>query len=141
MTATSGPGKLLPARPSEEHLRKEAKRLAKAKGLPIAQAQRQLARDYGFASWTKLLGQVRRQNPPAPTLPPLIKAILAGDVAQVEQSIAAGEAVDATAEGQGSPLWHACAAEAPAAVRLAMVTRLLDAGARELLVLLPPRAT
>jgi hypothetical protein len=129
MTATSGPGKSLPAKPSEEHLRKEAKRLAKAKGLPIAQAQRHLARDYGFASWPKLLGQVRSQGPTAPDLPPLIMAALAGDLTGVERAIAAGEPVDGTVEGQGSPLWYACGAEASAPVRMAIVARLLDAGA------------
>jgi peptide-methionine (S)-S-oxide reductase len=129
MTATSGSGKSLPAKPSEEHLRKEAKRLAKSKGVPIAQAQRQLAQDYGFPSWPKLLTQVRGRSPAAAEPPPLIRAVIAGDLAGVERAIAAGEPLDATVEGQGSPLWLACDSVAPAATRLAIVTRLLDAGA------------
>jgi hypothetical protein len=37
----------LPARPSKEHLRKQAKRLARDKSLGLAEAQRTLAADYG----------------------------------------------------------------------------------------------
>jgi hypothetical protein len=37
----------LPARPSKEHLRKQAKRLARDKSLGLAEAQRRVAADYG----------------------------------------------------------------------------------------------
>ena len=121
MTATSGSGKSLPAKPSEEHLRKEAKRLAKAQGLPIAQAQRRLAQDYGFPSWPKLLSQVRGQTAQV-ELPPLIKAIQAADLVEVERLIAAGAPLEGV-------LWDVCDSDAPAKTRLAIAERLLDAGA------------
>jgi len=129
MTATSGSGKSLPAKPSEEHLRKEAKGLAKSTGLPIAKAQRQLAQDYGFPSWPRMLSQVRGQGAAPPPLPPLVQAIKAADLAEVERLIAAGEVVDAAIDGQGSPLWHVCDGDAPADRRQAIAARLLEAGA------------
>lgn len=48
----------LPPRPSLEHLRKQAKALRRDRGLTLAQAQHQLARDYGFASWPTLVRHV-----------------------------------------------------------------------------------
>ncbi len=46
----------LPPEANLEHLRKQAKRLAKASpGLKLADAQHQLARSHGFASWPKLV--------------------------------------------------------------------------------------
>src|SRR5262245_28662974 len=45
----------LPERPSLDQLRKQAKELQSAEGLStLAQAQLELARRYGFASWPKL---------------------------------------------------------------------------------------
>ena len=44
----------LPARPSKEHLRKQAKRLARDKSLGLAEAQRKLAADYGANTWAEL---------------------------------------------------------------------------------------
>jgi len=122
MTAASGSGKSLPAKPSEEHLRKEAKRLAKSKGLPIAKAQRQLAQDYGFPSWPRMLTQVRGQGAAPRELPSLIKAVRAGDLAQTERLIAAGESLDGA-------LWHVCDSDEPTGARLAIAARLLEAGA------------
>jgi hypothetical protein len=121
MSATSGPARLLPANPSEEHLRKEAKRLARAEGLKIAQAQHRLAREYGFDNWARLIAHVRA----AGGLPAIVVAARAGDLAEVERLIAAGAAVNEA----GGPLWQACSADAPAEVRIAIVERLLAAGA------------
>jgi ankyrin repeat protein len=121
LSATSGPARLLPANPSEEHLRKEAKRLAKANGVRVAHAQRQLAREYGFDNWARLIAHVRA----AGGLPAIVVAARAGDLAEVERLIAAGAAVDEV----GGPLWQACSADAPAEVRIAIVERLLAAGA------------
>jgi ankyrin repeat protein len=45
----------LPQRPSLEHLRKQAKARKRDRGVPLSQAQHQLAREYGFASWPKLV--------------------------------------------------------------------------------------
>jgi len=44
----------LPAEPSLEHLRKQAKDLRRAEGIGLSAAQLALARRYGFASWTRL---------------------------------------------------------------------------------------
>lgn len=51
----------LPARPNLEFERKRAKRLVKTSdgAITLALAQRQLAREYGFASWRKLLEYYR----------------------------------------------------------------------------------
>src|SRR4051812_36471663 len=56
----------LPARPNLEHLKNEAKQrlddLRRARpAAKLAEAQFQLARDYGFASWRELKAQVERQ--------------------------------------------------------------------------------
>jgi len=50
--------KRLPIRPSLEHLRKQAKRLARLEQLHVTEAQQQLAADYGFASWEALAANV-----------------------------------------------------------------------------------
>jgi hypothetical protein len=50
----------LPERPSVEQLKKQAKERAKASGEKLAEAQLALARDYGFASWPKLVHHVER---------------------------------------------------------------------------------
>ncbi|MBB6250313.1 hypothetical protein [Nitrospirillum iridis] len=64
----------LPARPSLEHLRKEAKRRLRLlrQSNPIATlagAQRDVARDYGFASWRRLVAQVGPALTAGPDLP------------------------------------------------------------------------
>jgi hypothetical protein len=62
----------LPARPSKEHLRKQAKRLARAKPLGLAEAQRKVAADYGAGTWAELMRRVdaARGGEAAP-MPPL----------------------------------------------------------------------
>ncbi len=50
MSVTDGTRRELPARPSKEHLRKQAKRLADRQSLGLAQAQRKIAVGYGFAT-------------------------------------------------------------------------------------------
>jgi hypothetical protein len=44
----------LPERPNLEQLRNQARELQKESGLKLSEAQRDLARRYGFPSWTKL---------------------------------------------------------------------------------------
>jgi ankyrin repeat protein len=48
----------LPERPSQEHLRKQAKRLARERGVKLSEAQGALANDYGFRSWSALTKHV-----------------------------------------------------------------------------------
>ncbi|HKE90308.1 MAG TPA: hypothetical protein VKB45_08230 [Gemmatimonadales bacterium] len=54
----SDPIARLPARPSLEQLRKQAKELSRSADIPLHQAQHDLARRYGFESWPKLLHHV-----------------------------------------------------------------------------------
>ena len=58
MSVTDGTRRELPARPSKEHLRKQAKRLADRQSLGLAQAQRKIAAGYGFATWADLMHRV-----------------------------------------------------------------------------------
>jgi len=66
----------LPARPSFEHLRKQAKALLQAlrqqnPDASLSEAQHTLARDYGFASWPKLKAHVEQLAvPPEPPVFP-----------------------------------------------------------------------
>jgi hypothetical protein len=60
----SGPHpRRLPARPSLEQLRKQAKELSRSEGIPLAAAQLRLARSYGFESWPKLVHHVAAVSP------------------------------------------------------------------------------
>ena len=116
----------LPARPSLEHLKKAAKRLARAEGLSLARAQKRLAADHGFGSWAELKRQVSAAAP-APDAG-LGAAAAAGGLAEVRRRLAEGAAPDG-APDQPPPLWQACASAAPDADRLAVARALLDAGA------------
>ncbi|MGH2741714.1 MAG: ankyrin repeat domain-containing protein [Thermoleophilaceae bacterium] len=49
----------LPQRPSVEHLRKQAKARRRERGIALNQAQHELAREYGFDSWPKLVHHVQ----------------------------------------------------------------------------------
>lgn len=55
MTTPQGPRKRLPQNPSEENLRKRAKRLAHERGLQLADAQYRLAAEYGYKNWAELM--------------------------------------------------------------------------------------
>jgi len=55
MSASKEPRKRLPNNPSEENLRKQAKRLAKEGGLQLAAAQHRLATEYGYRNWAELI--------------------------------------------------------------------------------------
>lgn len=64
MTTSQGPRKRLPQNPSEENLRKQAKRLAREEGLQLAAAQRRLAIEYGYKTWAELMRAVASQFVP-----------------------------------------------------------------------------
>ena len=49
----------LPPRPSLEHLRKQAKARRRERGVGLSQAQYEIAREYGFDSWPKLVHHVQ----------------------------------------------------------------------------------
>ena len=52
----------LPQRPSLEHLRKQAKTRKRERGIGLSRAQHEIARDYGFDSWPKLVHHVHASN-------------------------------------------------------------------------------
>ena len=53
--------RVLPARPSLDSLRKQARTLARDSAIPIRQAQLLLAREYGFAGWSNLTAEVEKR--------------------------------------------------------------------------------
>jgi Ankyrin repeats (many copies) len=53
--------KSLPARPSLESLRKQAKKLARDRSLSLRDAQLVLAREYGYAGWQDLTAEVSKR--------------------------------------------------------------------------------
>jgi hypothetical protein len=61
------PSRLLPAKASEEYLRKEAKRFAKLRGVNLVAAQRALAHEYGHRNWTELMAAAKTVLQPAHT--------------------------------------------------------------------------
>jgi len=113
----------LPARPSGEHLRKEAKRLARDRSLQLADAQRDLARDYGFPSWSALMRHVETLRAQRAGETPLIIAVRAGDLDEVRRLLDAG--ANPRIGGGGETPLHAAARRGP----LALVELLISAGA------------
>ena len=67
MSASKEPRKRLPQNPSEENLRKQAKRLAAQEDLQLAAAQRRLATEYGYRNWSELMRAV--SSPFVPVIP------------------------------------------------------------------------
>ena len=59
MARTQNRTRSLPENPSAEHLRKEAKRLARGEAIQLAAAQRRLAREYGYRNWSELIRHVK----------------------------------------------------------------------------------
>ncbi len=67
MTTSPKPPKRLPEHPSEENLRKQARRLANEEGLQLAAAQRKLAIEYGYQNWAALMQAVKDRFVPIPS--------------------------------------------------------------------------
>lgn len=131
MSSSSQPQKRLPEHPSAEHLRKQAKRLAKEQSLKLAEAQRRLAADYGRRNWADLMRAVRTAGAAVTSGPqrPLSKAAARGDLEAVRRLLAEGEPATGLKAETESPLWQACNGDEPAERRLAVAQLLLDAGA------------
>jgi ankyrin repeat protein len=125
MPAPKRTRRVLPDHPSQEHLRKQAKRLARDESIGLATAQRRLAMDYGAATWTELMRTVDAAQP----LSPLAAAAKAGNVATVRRLLREGANPDGAPNDRGKPLWQACASDAADAARVAVVGALLTAGA------------
>ena len=114
----------LPARPSREHLRKQAKRLARERTLRLAEAQRVLAHEHGFGTWAELMRHVETVRGER-AAPPVLVAVRAGDLEAVRRLIAGG-ANPRLGDGGETPL-HAAARRGP----LALVEALIAGGALE----------
>jgi ankyrin repeat protein len=120
----------LPAHPSEEYLRKQAKRLAKADAVQLAAAQRKLAAEYGYRNWATLMEAVAKASgPTAKGRSALSVAAASADEAVVRTLLAGGAPVEGNGEEVSTPLFCACDSAAPAAQRLAVARLLLEAGA------------
>lgn len=78
------PTRKLPERPDMEQLRRQAKELQQASGAALHEAQLELARSYGFASWPKLKAFVD-----GVTEKRLTAAVRAGDLDQVRAMLRA----------------------------------------------------
>ncbi|HWT05081.1 MAG TPA: ankyrin repeat domain-containing protein [Xanthomonadales bacterium] len=116
----------LPERPSREHLRKQAKRVARERSVGLAAAQHTIAGDYGFPNWSELMrhvASVRRESAAPPS--PLFAAVRAGDLDAVRRLLAEG-ANPRLDDGRETPL-HAAARRGPAA----LVEALIEGGAFE----------
>lgn len=96
--SSSGQRKKLPVNPSLEHLQKQAKRRVKQHpALKLAEAQHQLAQEYGCKNWAGLARMVETMSRGADQLAnvkreiePLPKAARAVDIARVRQILAGG---------------------------------------------------
>ena len=149
----SNPASSLPARPSLEQLRKQAKDLLKAyragdppalarfqahdpraiseKRVALADAQLVLAREYGFRSWAKLKHHVESLQRPADFDEPLwgrdtwpfLTAVYRGDEATVRQMLARDPSLARAEYAYLQPLHYAVRGG-----RIEMVRLLLDAG-------------
>jgi hypothetical protein len=97
----------LPARPSAEYLRKEAKRLARAETMPLVAAQRTLAASYGFRNWAELMREVARKSGSTESTPRLLAAVRTGDIDRVRTLLTDGEN-PRLGDGRSLPL-HAAA--------------------------------
>jgi GNAT superfamily N-acetyltransferase len=67
MPTNPQPSRSLPAKASEEYLRKEAKRFAKQRGVNLVAAQRAMAQEYGHRNWTELMAAAKTVLQPAHT--------------------------------------------------------------------------
>ncbi len=112
----------LPARPSLEHLKNEAKQRLKAlRGqdphAKLATAQLAVARDYGFASWRQLKSHVEQADPVQQDRSQVFEAARAGDVETVRRALEAGFD-PGTIDGDGRTIHQIAKADGHAAIEL-----------------------
>lgn len=115
----------LPAHPSLEHLRKQAKARRRERGIALSRAQHELAREYGFASWLHLVRHVQ-----AAGLAGVERALVLADPAALSAQLRS-DTTAATAPIAGLPPLPALlrrSTGSPMPVRTC-VRLLLDAGA------------
>jgi hypothetical protein len=85
--------KTLPERPSLEQLRNQARELQMGRGIPLSQAQLELARSYGFPSWPRLKHHVEEMLGLRARLEAFVEAALGGRVEEAERILAAHPAL------------------------------------------------
>jgi ankyrin repeat protein len=115
----------LPHRPSLEHLRKQAKARKRERAITLSQAQHELAREYGFDSWPRLVHHVQASG-----LGGIERALVLADPAAVSELLRAEPNAAATPIGDLPPLLvllRRSTGSAPDVRECAR--RLLDAGA------------
>src|SRR3954453_20275322 len=89
----------LPHRPSLEHLRKQAKTRKRERGITLIQAQHELAREYGFDSWPRLVHHVQWSG-----LQGIERVLVLADPAAVSEHLRAEPNAAATPIGELPPL-------------------------------------
>lgn len=148
----------LPDRPSLEHLRKQAKARHRDQAVPLHRAQFELAREYGFGSWAKLVHHVEAggltgleralvladvpaltdllgADPPAAIdgLPPLLVLLRRSTGTPSEVRAATGVLLDAGADPDSrtheAGWWRSALFDAVERSDLSLVRLLLDRGA------------
>jgi ankyrin repeat protein len=130
-TEANGPSRPLPDRPNLRHLKDQAKDLLQAGGAAsLADAQLQIARRYGFASWPKLKAHVESLE----EIGQLKQAIDTNDITRVKAMMTRNPALHRAPLGYGKdgPLtWVAeCRVpwEPPSPARLAMAEWMITHG-------------
>ena len=130
----SNPSRQLPENPNLRHLKDQAKKLLKqGANASLAEAQREIANQYGFASWPKLKAYVDEKNL-GKAVAELKHAIDSNDLEQVKSLMTRNRGLHRAPLGYGKngPLtWVAeCRVpwEAPGPVRLAMAQWMIDNG-------------
>lgn len=129
--------KRLPVDPSQEHLQKQATRLARLEGRPLAAVRQRLAQEHGARDWTELMQVVetmlRGADSPADVRAEperLPAAVRARDVARVRTMLAAGPFTQQDLDkGLAHAAWYGGAAPGVLAVRKELFELLLDHGA------------
>src|SRR4051812_13897342 len=115
----------LPHRPSLEHLRKQAKTRKRECGITLIQAQHELAREYGFDSWPRLVHHVHWSG-----LQGIERALVLADPAAVSEHLRAEPNAAATPIGELPPLLVVLRRSTGSARDVReCARRLLDAGA------------
>ena len=119
MSAKRVPTRRLPRQPNLEQLRKQAKELMSGwPGFTLSEAQRELARAYGFDSWPKLKAFVDGAN-----VAHLADAVKAGDLSTVRKLIKARPelvGMDMAGDNEHRAIHYAVLHRNPAIVRLLM---------------------
>jgi ankyrin repeat protein len=115
----------LPQRPSLEHLRKQAKARKRERAIALSQAQHELAREYGFDSWRKLVHHVQARS-----LEGIERALVLADPDTLAARLRADPAAATAAVGGLAPLIVLLRRSTGSATDVRACARLLlDAGA------------